>query len=293
MIIIKIPRNLNNDIAGFNKLAEIAADTMILVGQKIYLDFEGCIFFSGNLCAVLGGIIHGVLQRRNIVEIIHLPLVLKGFLSKNRFLSHFSNLVLPDFSNTTIPFSAFNVDDELSVKNYVEEQLLNKPGMPVVSEKLKKEMVKSIFEIYVNAITHGKCETVFSCGQHETRKGLPEIYFTFVDLGKTIKNNVAEFLGREISGIESIEWAVSDNNSTKTENHSGGLGLKLIKEFIKLNNGILQIVSANGVWQLFRGEVITNNISLDFPGTFVTLVFNLKDKSQYFLKEEINPKDVF
>ncbi len=72
-LLIKIPVQVNNDIDGFDTLAKIAADTMILVGQNIHLDFEDCIFFSGNLCAVLGGIIHGVLQRRNKVEIINLP----------------------------------------------------------------------------------------------------------------------------------------------------------------------------------------------------------------------------
>lgn len=292
-LIITIPRYINNDLEGFTFLAEIAATSMLWVGQDVQLDFENCEFFAGNLCAVLGGILEGLMGRRNKIIITNLPLNIKGFLSSNKFLTYFVGLEIPDFNHTTIPFSSFKINDETSVKNYVEEQLLNKPEMPVVSDKLKKEMVKSIFEIYVNAITHGNCDTVFSCGQHYRRKEPPEIYFTFVDLGKTIKNNVAEFLNRQISGIESIVWATSDNNSTKKENHSGGLGLKLIKEFIELNNGILQIVSANGVWELNRGTILTNQISIDFPGTFVTLVFNLKDKQQYFMKDEINLDNIF
>jgi len=290
---IRIPQTLNNNFDGFNTLARIAADSMIWVGQNVCLDFKDCIFFSGHLCAVLGGILNGLIERKNKIEIKNLHPNIKGFLSSNRFLTYFAGLSLPDFNNTTIPFAKFNINDELDVKHYVEEQLLNKPYMPVVSDKLKKEMVKSIFEIYVNAITHGNCDFVFSCGQHYPRKNPPEIYFTFVDLGKTIKNNVAEYLGQRMSGIDSIVWAMSENNSTKTENHSGGLGLKLIKEFIILNNGILQIVSANGVWELNRGKVFTYEIFVDFPGTFVNLVFNLKDKQQYFLSEEITSDSIF
>jgi hypothetical protein len=290
---VNIPNEINNDLVGFNFLAEIAGQTIAFINVKIEIDFSNCNFFAGHLCAVLGSIIYGLQERKNTVEITCLPNNLKGFLSRNKFLEYFANTTVPIINNTSIPFSVFEIDDEHKVKEYVELQLLNRSDMPIVSQGLKKEMVKSIFEIYVNAITHGNCGTVFSCGQCYPRKDPPEIYFTFVDLGKTIKNNVAEYLKSGITGVDSIIWATSDNNSTKVENHSGGLGLKLIKEFIELNNGIIQIVSANGFWELNRGRVFTKTIHYDFPGTIVNLVFNLRDTHNYFLKSEIDIKNIF
>lgn len=288
-----LPLSLDNDKDGFQWLAKISANTILLLNDSIEFNFQYCRFLSGNLCAVLGSICQGLIDRRNRLTFSEMTPHIKGFLSRNEFLGHYASIYIQDTQNTTIPFRRFEIDDEFAVKDYVEKELLDKTVMPTVSEGLKKEIVKSIFEIYANAITHGSCDYVFSCGQHFPRKNPPEIYFTFVDLGKTIKNSVANFLKKPMSGMDCIDWATSGNNSTKTENHSGGLGLKLIKEFIQLNNGIMQIVSAEGVWELNRGVNMLYEMNCDFPGTIVNLIFNLNDTKSYYLTSEISENSIF
>lgn len=58
--------------------------------------------------------------------------------------------------------------------------------------------------------------------------------FTIVDLGKTIKTGVNNFLKKNLSGIEYIAWAVEEGNTTKRGTIPGGLGLSLIREFLKI-----------------------------------------------------------
>ncbi|MCL5055576.1 MAG: hypothetical protein M1169_06475 [Firmicutes bacterium] len=57
---------------------------------------------------------------------------------------------------------------------------------------------------------------------------------TIVDLGKTIKTGVNNFLKKNLSGIEYIAWAVEEGNTTKRGTIPGGLGLSLIREFLKI-----------------------------------------------------------
>lgn len=114
------------------------------------------------------------------------------------------------------------------------------------------------------------------------------------DLGSTIRKNVRTFLkDKNISGSQTIKWAVEEGNTTKTGNHPGGLGLSLIREFLKLNEGKIQIVSSNGYWQEKKGIMFAADFENAFVGTIVNLEFNLDDKKSYALKTELNPQDIF
>ncbi|NIW80623.1 MAG: hypothetical protein GWN16_14705, partial [Calditrichae bacterium] len=95
-----------------------------------------------------------------------------------------------------------------------------KKSFPEMSTLLRKKINESIFEIFNNASIHGKCNEVFSCGQYFPKKDILD--FTVVDLGRTIKRNVSDFLNKSIAGVESIQWAVSEGNTTKVGSIPGG-----------------------------------------------------------------------
>jgi hypothetical protein len=107
-------------------------------------------------------------------------------------------------------------------------------------------------------------------------------------VGKTIKKNVEDHLNQELSGIEAIRWAMIENHTTKPkkDNIPGGLGLKIIKEFVKLNKGKVQIVSSDGYYEFKKGREKYETLVNAFPGTLVNLEFNLDDQSFYYLEEE-------
>lgn len=79
----------------------------------------------------------------------------------------------------------------------------------------------------------------------------------------------------------------------KQEIFPGGLGLDIIFEFIKLNNGKIQIISSDGYWEYRKGNTETSIFTDYFPGTIANIEFNLDDSSIYALKEEISLDDIF
>jgi len=66
-----------------------------------------------------------------------------------------------------------------------------------------------------------------------------------------------------------------------------------LREFIKLNQGVLRIVSDAGYWELKDGEVRTALFGNPFPGTVVNIEINTSDKHSYVLKSEVSESDIF
>jgi signal transduction histidine kinase len=178
-------------------------------------------------------------------------------------------------------------DDAIFI-DYIKKELLLKPDFPKHSERLGKKITESIFELYENARTHGKCKFIHVCGQYFPNKEHKPMHITIVDRGISIRKNVRDFLGaKSLSGKEAIKWAMQYGNTTKIGT-SGGLGLDIIFEFVKLNKGKIQIISSNGYWE-YNNEVITSeSFENSFVGTIANIKFNLDDSSYYYLKEEEN-----
>lgn len=283
---IFIPAQLKSDISGYSYFANIHRKYFDCENESIDFDFSECSWFEANLAAVLGGILSELQGKGNKVRLINIGPEQHNILTRNRFLASFGYDSTPDLIGTTAHYEKFDITDERKIKDYIEAELLNKPDMPQISQALKTEIIRSIFEIYSNAIMHGKCNFVFSCGQYYPRKSPPHMYFTIVDLGETIKSNVASFLKQPYSGEEAILWALKEGNTTKIGSQPGGLGFAVIQEFVKMNNGRIQIASADGYWEYVKGKIFSTTMSQDFAGTIVNLVFNLADTNAYSLKSE-------
>jgi len=288
MIKKEIPVKVSSNFEGYNYLSKLNKELQLLDFESIILDFSQNTWFEANLCAALGAIIYEANNRLNDISIEGLASRQKNIFSKNHFLASFGGEKISDNYATTIKYRRNKLTDEKLIKEFLYSELIRKPDFPKLSEGLKKEIIRSIFEIYSNAIIHGDCAEVYSCGQLYPTKTPPRIDFTIVDMGKSIKKNVCDFFGKEISGIDSIKWALKENSTTKPieKNIPGGLGLKLICDFVKLNNGKIQIVSDTGCWQLNGNKEDSFVLNYPFPGTLVNLEFNLGDQSLYCLKEE-------
>lgn len=140
------------------------------------------------------------------------------------------------------PYQRFDIEDDRYFSNYIEKGLVNRQEIPNMSSGLHKQFYQSILEIFNNAVVHSKSKLgVFSCGQYFPQRN--RLAFSVADLGVGIQENVNHYLKMDISPEEAIDWATQDNNTTKNANIPGGLGLKLLREFIDLNGGCIQIVS--------------------------------------------------
>jgi len=288
-MVIEIPYRVTSDFDGFNNLIKIHQKVKGLLFETVTFNFVNCTWFEANLCAVLGAICNDLKDGINTIEFTNMNQSIKAIFSKNEFLKHFGGETQIDIYGTTIKYRRYQSNEQSLFKEYLNKELLSKEEMPKMSILLQKKINESIFEIFENAITHGDSEHVFSCGQYYPQKSPPRIDFTIVDLGKTIKANVNDFLNQNYSAVDAIEWAVQEKHTTKSGNTPGGLGLKLIRKFLELNKGKVQIISGNGFWSQNKiNTTFAKSLDKKFDGTIVNLEFNIDDNFSYFAKEEIN-----
>ncbi len=284
------PSVISSEITGYNSLVNFYRELEHLKNSKVILDMRRTFFFEANLCAALGAMIEFLENRDNSVEIINVKAP-RDILSRNGFLLQYG-YKRPKFShNTEIEYKTFREDQGKDFSIYVDLEVLNNEEFPKVSNLLNKKINQSICELFENARTHGLCENIHTCGQYFPRKSL--LHFTIVDLGKTIKKNVNSFLNNSMNGADCIEWAMEENNTTKTGNISGGLGLAYIFDFIKVNKGKIQIVSSDGYWEFRKGKVRKEPLDFKFPGTIANLEFNFSDTNSYMLKNEVDINNIF
>jgi len=283
--------SISSDFNGYETLIDLFNRIDNLKFEDIILDFSKTKWFEANLTAVLGGILSNAQNNSNNIKLEGLSSKCETLFFRNHFLSHFGGLKIVDFNDTTIKYHKFKVTEEKLFKEYLDRDLLSKEAIPKMSDLLKKKINESIFEIFNNAVIHGDCQYIFTSGQYYPKKN--RLDFTIVNLGKTIKENVNEYLNKTLSGDETIKWAVTEGNTTKRGSIPGGLGLSLIREFISKNEGKIQIISADGYWEQIKNREESKNFSKVFKGTIVNLEFNTADTSNYCLVSEIDEEDIF
>lgn len=293
-MIITIPNAIRSEFAGYNFVITWLNEYKEIHDEKIIFDFKNVNFLEANLCALIGTIFEILESRNNIIHIENIQDQVATVLRKNAFLEPFGLSRIIDNYGTVLTYMKFTPTDDVGFNKYINDQLLNKSQFPSHSEKLGRAITRNIFEIYENARTHGKCDYIHTCGQFFPQRLNKPLHFTVVDKGDNIKQNVSQYLKKEISAEDAIEWAMVKGNTTKTGETSGGLGLAVIFEFIKLNNGKIQIISSDGFYEFKNGNVIKKRLNSVFDGTIVNIKFNLDDVNHYILTEEIeNFENIF
>lgn len=299
MKIIEVERSIRTDFAGYISLISLYNKMASSDDPDIELNFKNTTWFEANLASVLGAIIRLIRNRGYSVQFENLSGAIKGILTRNGFLGT-TDFYRNDVSiDTIISFQQFTPNQDGAFNEYISRELLSKKDFPNHSALLGKRIGESIFEIFENARTHGKCEYIHTCGQYFPQNMPARLDMTIVDVGNTILSNVNNYfatkpLKQVFEAHEAIEWAIQKGNTTKID-RTGGLGLSVLMEFIKLNKGVVQIVSANGYWEYKNGRVLKKKISYTFPGTIVNVEFNFDDNSFYSLRNEpsISLDDIF
>jgi signal transduction histidine kinase len=283
---------IHSDINGFDALANVAMQAKGLVLDALEIDFSGCSFFEANMAAPLYAILAHNYDRLNSVDLTNLRPAIQTILRKNQFLTRFGFSEEYDTNETTLPFKIFKLSAGEQFADYLDRYMQGR-GIPQMSVGLTKKFRQSLFEIFQNAALHSRSQQgIFACGQFFPSKN--RIDFTIADAGIGIRENVRRYLkNKKISSCKAIEWALQEGHTTKTGRQPGGLGLKLIKDFIRLNKGKIQIVSRFGFYEFtFKDEEITK-MDHDFPGTCVNIEINTNDPHAYCLVSELKAADIF
>ncbi len=282
-----------HDQEGFEYLVNLHSKTRKYLYENIKIDMQATDWFDADMCAALGAILYRLGNNLNTVSLINIPESIKEILLKNGFLGHYGwTHSVPDLWGTTIPYKQFDIKDSRYFSDYIDNEFILRSEIPEMSPRLLKKFRESVFEIFNNAVQHSNTKLgVFSCGQFFPNRN--ELNFMMVDLGIGIREKVREHIGQDIAPEKAIEWATKEKNTTKHSNIPGGLGLKLLCEFIDLNGGRIQIISDAGYWCRENSHTTKNRLDHPFPGTAVSIKINTADPHSYRLSSEPRTDDIF
>ncbi|MCA0404277.1 MAG: ATP-binding protein [Proteobacteria bacterium] len=284
--------SIEHNKGGFEALALLYAQAQNCVFEDIEIDMQNTKWFDADMCAAFGAVLHNLSDKLNTVKLINITPSIEAILSKNRFLTHYGHSKITDNWGTTISYRHFDVKDGRAFAEYLASEFINRPEVPNMSHILKKKFQESIYEIFNNSVTHSQTSLgIFSCGQFFPNRN--RLDFSVTDLGIGIRKKIQEVTGIELTPEKAIIWATTDRNTTKRGSEPGGLGLKLLSEFIDKNDGSMQIVSGYGYWKREKNKVNTAQLVQPFPGTIVNLEINTADLGLYMLASEITPEDIF
>jgi anti-sigma regulatory factor (Ser/Thr protein kinase) len=288
---IQVP-TINDNPADFVRLFGIW-DQVNDYFEDVRFDFADCRFLRPNAVAFLGGLGRLIESRLGSVvfdwNTLHDPWV-KTTIRQNGFAGAFGDASAP-WDGTSIPYREDPVFHPEEVAEYLSENWLGK-GWVHVSEALKNAIVERVLELYVNAFEHSESQIgVFSCGQYFRK--LNELTLTMVDFGMGIPANVRNYLKRvrpelpaeKLKAGDCLKWAFQLMNTTKPGSTSRGVGLDLLKSFIRVNRGTLLVYSNDGCAEIAAEGESYGSFSPAFEGT----VFHIRltcDEAYYRLASE-------
>lgn len=286
---IRLPQSICTDISGYQHLVDIYDKIRSQNDFEVTLSFEQCSHFEANLSAILGSLLDDLMLRGyNLWLTTPQNITVRDNLSRNNFFSKFNPDYIVDDTENFIEYKKFAPSEYKEFKEYIQTQLMQKQKFPAHTEQAGKLIQESIMEIFVNAVSHGECANVYSCGEYDKTKHPPCLDITIVDCGHSIPQKVNDFMTKKgwqtMSHCDAITWALKAGNTTK--NIPGGLGLSTLIEFLTLNHGAMQIVSGLGMVE-YRNKIFKYyDLSKPFDGTIVNMEFNFNDNNNYRLVNE-------
>jgi len=173
----------------------------------------------------------------------------------------------------------FHNIEKNQIERYLDDLL---SCIPVnLEQNLKGLLSTSIIEVFNNAFEHGKPDKgVYCSGKFDSSK--KNFIFSLYDAGIGIKQNVGEYLKSSISDKFAVEWALSENNSTRiNKNIPGGNGLKLIEQFINANHGKIYMLSGNALCKIVDSKRIIDELDNPIQGTLFIMDIKTDKTNKY------------
>ncbi|MEK5278740.1 MULTISPECIES: ATP-binding protein [Paenibacillus] len=263
--------------------------------SDIILNFSYCSFLRQNGVAFIGGLIR-LIQSRGFKVDFDLTSLKSGVrtnLEQNGFMSHFNLVPYSPWEGNSVPYREDTTQVAESYLEYLKNRWLGR-GWLNVSPALKNLIVGNVFEIFINSFDHGHSPVgLITCGQRYP--SFSQLKLTLVDFGEGIPNSVRNYKNNEnIEASDAMEWAFKRGNSTKIglNDSPRGLGLDLLKSFVKMNEGQLEIFSHEGHAFISEDEEIYDEIDSFFGGTLVNITLKT-DESYYCLASEVDNDSLF
>jgi hypothetical protein len=292
--IIRIPR-INDSRADFVTLFTIWSQTNDYF-EDVRFDFSGCRFLRPNAVAFLGGLAR-LIESRSGDVVFDWGSVCEAKVMANMCQNGFAgNFGYPSsgWTGNCIPYREDWTRDVNGIMDYLERYWLGR-GWVNVSQRLRDAIAGHMWEIYNNAFEHSESEIgVFTCGQHFPKD--ETLVLSVVDFGQGIpakirgffRQHVDESLASRLTGASCLRWAFQAGNTTKI-GEPGGSGLDLLKEFIRFNQGKLEVYSNEGYAIIDQNGERYENLDISFEGTVVHITLRCDEKLYRFRDEPDEP----
>ena len=257
------------DREGINALARMDCDLAAEDDGMFIVSFDEAARCDSTFCAPLAVVLARIEDREKRFEFGGLPKIVKELFSKNGFIHRLGiRESPPDPPATCVPYERFETSGIDSFLDFLEQHLEGK-GLPPLDSTFSLQLLQCLGEIFVNAETHSESALgVFVCGQHYPAQ--QRLDLTIADAGITIPERVAKRFSKHLSPVHALEWAMKKGNTTKTAT-PGGIGLKLLRDFAREQQGSVWIASGQAFWSMREGEEFFTSLDDPFPGTVVTL----------------------
>ncbi|PZX22242.1 hypothetical protein LY44_02970 [Rhodobacter capsulatus] len=280
-------REVAADIAGFQALATLHGQISEYEHTKIGIDCSSLRWIDAQLGACLMTIVNSCREKGNEVIIYNISFNIQTILKKNKTLQG----SLSDNYGTTIPVTGFKLDNEVEFSRYCSSNIL-RPEVPKMSRGLREKFLEGLDELFANSSLHSKAKIpVFAGGQFFPKKD--RLTFVISDAGQGISGSLGAAGLHFSSTSDAIDWAMQMNNSARSGDIPGGLGLGILQEFVKLNGGCLLVCSHDGYWELRGNRVSKHDLRGIFPGTAVSLEINTADTRSYHMASRVNPHEIW
>lgn len=263
-------------------------------GKDVLFDFSRCQFLRPNAVAFVGGLARMLESLGRKVEFdwdsLHSDWV-KNTLKQNGFANAFGDSSC-SWTGETIPYREDTSEDTNGFLDYLTNHWLGR-GWLQVSTRLRDAIAGKVWEVYANAFEHSQSETgVFSCGTHmKTHKVL---ILSVADFGQGIAANVRNYLrsdarAAQLTSASCLKWAFQEGTTTKPNGIRRGIGLELLKDFVRLNHGTLEAYSNDGYARIDDSEERYVNRETGFRGTIFHITLRCDEKYYHFADEaEVN-----
>ncbi|MCE7946095.1 MAG: ATP-binding protein [Chloroflexi bacterium CFX4] len=283
MLRLNVPR-INDSPDDYAVLFDLWQQVKASQETEVVFDFATCDFFRQSGVAFIGGLMHWAKSQLKQVTITNLnnENVARN-LRKNGFAEAF-DLPAEPLSRTAVPYREDRHKAEESYLIYLSQSWLH-PERIYLSQNLRQAILSTVIEAYINVFDHAHSPVgAFTCGQfYPTSK---EIMLTLVDFGIGIPATVRKHLRQPaLSAEAAIRWVFQEGNSTKARLMARGNGLKILKSFVRLNQGRLEIYSGDGYTRIDQTDEYYTTHATSFTGTVVQIALK-SDESYYQLADE-------
>lgn len=276
----------NGTYVSYDQLAHVWARAMRApYGEQIIFDFSRCLKLGPIGMVLLAGL-YRILRGRGVPVWVDISTMDDSIYL--RFVA--SGCAQHMLSGMPAPSGALFrhdlVDNHDSIIEFLKDEWLA-PASLTMSPALRNAFISRLWEIYANAFEHGDSQYgVYTCGELASDKTL---LLTVADFGRGIPANAASKLARQwVNGSDAMAWAFTRGTTTAVhERYARGLGLDLIKDFVKINDGAVEVYSHHGHGSVTRSIEEFRHLMFSISATIVHLKIRC-DNMHYMFVEELS-----